>query len=149
MWFEILLFRRYLVAIHYFYIYAKQRSKWNSGEINYSYLLNKWFVTQAQCMIMVYKNVLQFDVCSNCYLLVFWLPTYWEIYEMQYFGYLSVRRYNLVNFFSTAYPVVFQMPQLMPHGMCQIPACCSGVLSLHFTHRALESWDTSTMPMLI
>ena len=31
----------------------------------YYYLWNKWLVTQAQCMIMVYMNVLQLDVCSN------------------------------------------------------------------------------------
>ena len=36
---------------------------------------------------------------------------------MQYLGYLSVRRYNLVNSFSTVYPVVFKMPSFMPHGM--------------------------------
>ena len=26
------------IGIHYVYIYAKQRSKWNSGKINYNYL---------------------------------------------------------------------------------------------------------------
>ena len=46
--------------------------------------LNKIVVSHTSTMITVYKNVLQFDVCSNCYVLVYWLPTYWEIYEMQY-----------------------------------------------------------------
>ena len=67
-------------------------------------------------------NVFQFDVCSNCYVLVCWLFTYWEIYEMKYLGYLSVRRYNSVNVFLIAYPVVFQMPLFMPHGMCRVYA---------------------------
>ena len=47
--------------------------------------LNKIVVSHTSTMIMVYMNVLQFYVCSNCYILVYWLPTYWEIYEMQYF----------------------------------------------------------------
>ena len=67
---------------------------------------------------------------------------------MQYLIYLSVRRYNSVNSFSTTYPVVFQMPQFMPHSMCPVHACCSGVLSLHLSNRALELWDTSAMKML-
>ena len=37
-----------MVGVHYFYIYAKQWLKLNSGKINYSYLLNKWLVTQVQ-----------------------------------------------------------------------------------------------------
>ena len=94
-------------------------------------------------------NVFQFDVCLNCYVLVYWLPFYWEIYEMQYLGYLSVRRYNSVNSFSTAYPVVFQMRQFMPHVMCRIHVCCPGVLWLHLSHRALESWDTTVTKMRI
>ena len=36
-----LIIRRYDVGIHYFYIYAKQRSKIKCGTINYCYLLNK------------------------------------------------------------------------------------------------------------
>ena len=51
---------------------------------------------------------------------------------MQYLGFLSVRRYNLVNSFSAEHPVVFQMPPFIPHGMCPVHTCCSGVLSLHF-----------------
>ena len=112
-----------------------------------------WCIHKMQAilsvMIIVNMNVLQFDVCSNCYVLVYWFPTYWEIYEMQYLGYLSVRRYNSINSFSTAHPVVFQIPLFMPHGMCQIHACCSGVLSLHVSHRALELWDTTATKMLI
>ena len=51
MWLELLLFRRYFfVGIHYFYIYAKQRSKLNSGKINYSYLLNKMVVSHTSTM---------------------------------------------------------------------------------------------------
>ena len=50
MWLEILLFRRYLVGIHYFYIYGKQKSKWNSGKTNYSYLLNKIVVSHTITM---------------------------------------------------------------------------------------------------
>ena len=46
--------------------------------------LNKIVVSHTSIMIMVYMNVLQFDVRSNWYGLVYWLPTYWEIYEMQY-----------------------------------------------------------------
>ena len=44
----------------------------------------KLLVTRVYGKIMVYINVLQFDVCSNWYILVYWLPTYWEIYQMQY-----------------------------------------------------------------
>ena len=98
----------------------------------------KLLFSHASTMIMVYMNVLQFDVCSNCCVLVYRFLTYWEIYEMQYLGYLSVRRYNSVNSISTAHPVVFQMPLLMPLGMCQVHACCSCVLSLHLSHCALE-----------
>ena len=100
-------------------------------------------------MIMVYMNVLQFDMCSNCYALVYWLPTYWEIYEVQYLGYLLVRRYYSVNSFSTAYPVAFQMSLLMPHIMHRIHACCSGVLWVHLYHRALELWETTATQMRI
>ena len=114
--------------------------------IRVTYWIKLLLVTQVQCMIiMVYMNVLQFDVCSNCCLLVYWLPTYWEIYEMQYLGYLSVQRYNSVNSFSTAHPVVFQMPLLMPHGMCRIHACCS----LHLFHHVLELWGTTATKVLI
>ena len=131
-----------------FYIYANRRSKWNSGKINYNYWIkrieyNKIVVSQTSTMITVYMNVLQFGVCSNCYVLVYWLPTFWEIYEMQYLGYLSVRRYNLVNSISNVYPVVLQMPMFMPRDMCPVHACYSGVLSLHSSHRALELWDTT------
>ena len=141
MWLEILLFRRYLVGIHYFYIYAKQRSKWNSGKINYSYLFNKIVVSHTSTMIMVSMNVLQFDVCSNCYVLVYWLPIYWEIYEMQYLGYLSVRRYNLVNSFSTAYPVVFQMPHSC-HMAC-VEFTLAALVCSHCTC-LIECWSYET-----
>ena len=43
-------FRRYLAGIHYFYIFEKQRSKWNSGKINYNYLLNKFVVSHTSVM---------------------------------------------------------------------------------------------------
>ena len=33
--------------------------------------LNKIVVSHTSIMIMVYMNVLQFDVCSNCYVLVY------------------------------------------------------------------------------
>ena len=89
MWLEILLFKRYLVGIHYFYIYAKPKSKWHSGKINYSYLLNKWLVTQAQCMILVYTSLL----------IPYLLKDLWDVIFQIY---LSVRRYNLVNSYSTA-----------------------------------------------
>ena len=73
--------------------------------------LNKIVVSYTSIMIMVYINVLQFDVCSYLYVLVYWLHAYllrdlWDAIIM--IGYLSVHRYNSVNFASTAYPVVFQ-----------------------------------------
>ena len=137
-----------MIGVHYFYIYAKQRSKWNSGKlIIVTYWIKLLLVTQAQCM--VYMNVLQFDVCSNCYVVVYWLPIYWAIYEMQYLCYLSGRRYNSVNSFSTSCSLVFQMPLLMPHGMCRIHACCSVVLTLHLSHRWLAFWDMTVTKMLI
>ena len=91
---------------------------------------------------MVYRKVLQFDVCSNCYTYQFTdcLPIERSM-RCNKFGYLSVT--YLVNSFSTKYPVVFQTPLLMPHGMCTVHACCSGVLSLHLFHHALELRDLS------
>ena len=150
MWSEILLLRRYLVGFTIFiFMQNKGQNETLVKLITVTYWIKFWLVTQAQCMIMVYMKVFQFDVCSNCYVLVYWLRTYWEIYEMQYFGYLSVRRYNLVNSISTVYLVVFQKLLLMPLGMCQIRACFSDVLSLHLSHHALQSWDMSTMQLLM
>ena len=37
--------------------------------------LNKIVVSHTSIMILVYMNVLQFDVCSNWYVLVYCLPT--------------------------------------------------------------------------
>ena len=42
-----LVIRKYYVGIQHFYINAKQRSKGNAGEINYTYLLNKIVVSHT------------------------------------------------------------------------------------------------------
>ena len=100
--------------------------------ISVTYWIKLWLVTQAQWSwhIWMYYSLMCVWI-ATC-----WFPTYWESYEMQYVSYLSVRRYNSVNSFSTAYPVVFQMKQFMPHGMCPVHACCSCVLS------SCVSWET-------
>ena len=59
---------------------------------------------------MVYMNVLQFDDCSSYYVLVYWLSTYWVIYEMQYL-YVTYRfgvtiRQLLFNSVSSGFPSV-------------------------------------------
>ena len=137
MWLELLLFRRYLVGVHYFYIYAKQRSKWTSGKINYSYLLYKIVVSHTSVMYNhgIYECITiwyVFELLLTILLIAYLLRDLWHAI---FIGYLSVQRYNSVNSFSIVYPVDFQMPLLMPHGMCWIHSCCSGVLSLHLSHR--------------
>ena len=119
------------------------------GKINYSYLLNKIMVSHTSTIRDhgIYECITVWCVFELLRTTVYWLPTYWEIYEMQYLGYLSVRRYNSVNSFSIAYTVVFQMPQFMPHGMCPVHACYSGVLCLHLSHCALELWDMTATKM--
>ena len=92
-------------------------------------------------------TVIHFYMCSKCCILVCLLFTYWEIYGIQYLDYLSVWRYKLVNSFSTAYPVVFQMPLFMPHGMCQVYAAvllCSHCACLVF----LSSLGVDAMKVL-
>ena len=62
--------------------------------------------------------------------------------KCQYLGYLSVRRYNSVNSFSIAHPVVFQMPLFMPHGMCRVQAAvlCALIALVSSCCWSYETW---------
>ena len=110
MWLELLLFRRYFICIHYFYIYAKQRSKWNSGKINYNYLLNKIVISHTSIRYNhgIYECITIWCVfeLQRTSLLIAYLSR--DLWDTIFIGYLAVRRYNPVNFLSTAYRVVFQ-----------------------------------------
>ena len=74
----------WLVFAIFIFMQNKGQNKTQVKLIIITYL-NKIVVSHTSTIIMVYMNVLQFDVCSNCYVLVYWLSTNWEIYEMQYF----------------------------------------------------------------
>ena len=111
--------------------------------------LNKIVVSHTSTMIMLYMNVLQFDVSSICCILVYWLPTYWEIYEIQYFRLIIGSEIQfgqlLFNCTSSSFSNVAAYATLQ----CRIHACCSGVLWLHLYHRALELWETTDTKMRI
>ena len=111
----------FLLVYHYFYIYTKQRSKWNSGKINYNYLLNKIVVshTSRRCNHGIYECITIWcviELLRTSLLIAYLLRDLWDAI---FIGYLSI-----------AYLLVFSMPLLMPHGMWRINSCCSVVLSL-------------------
>ena len=146
MWLEIFLFRRNLVRVHYFYIYAKQRSKWNSGKINYSYLLNKIMVSHTStmhdhCIYECIRVWCVFELVRTSLLIANILRDLWDAIFRLLIGLEIQFGQLLFNCLSSGFPNASAYATFM----CQILACCSGVLSLHLSRRKLESWDTSTM----
>ena len=86
---------------------------------------------------------------SNYYVLVYWLPTYWEICEMQY-SWVTNRFGDTIR--STPFKLRiqwFSMPLLMPHGMCRIYASCSVVLSLLVSSVVGVSDITATKMLIV
>ena len=76
MWLEILLFIQEVFGwCSLFFIFMQNKGQ-NETQEKFIIItcLNKIVVSHTSIMIMVYMNVLQFDVCSNCYVLVYWLP---------------------------------------------------------------------------
>ena len=85
-----------MAGIHYFYIYAKQRLKLNSGKINHNYLLNKIFVSHTSVMFNhgIYECITiwwLFELVRTSLLIVYLLGDLWDAI---FICYLSVRSYN-------------------------------------------------------
>ena len=112
MWLELLLFRRYFYWYSLFLYLCKTKVKMKliAGKINYNYLLNKIVIslTSIRYNHDIYECITiwcVFELVRTSLLIAYLLRDLWDAISI---GYLSVRRYNSVNSFSIAYPVVFQ-----------------------------------------
>ena len=90
--------------------------------------LNKIVVSHTSILIMVYMNVLQFDVYSNCLPIERFMRC--NISRLLIASEIQFSQL-LFNCLLSGFPMLLHMP----HGKCLIHACCSGVLSLHLSHQ--------------
>ena len=82
--------------------------------------------------------LLQFDLCSNCYILVCWLFTYWEIYEMQYYQVVLISsEIQIGQLLFNCSSSGFKNDSVYVKWHVSSSRCCSVVLSLHLSLRAV------------
>ena len=129
---EIWLFKRYSVGIHYFYIYAKQRSKWNSGKYWIKLLLVISAHNHGICECITVWCVIEF-LSANLLMLPMERCTRWNNYTGLLIGLEIQIGQLLFNCASSGFP------NAALHATWHMPSscCCSGVLLLHLSYCAV------------
>ena len=140
----------FLLVFTIFIFIAKQRSKWNSRNINYNYLLNK--IVGSHTSIRYSHGIYEcitiwcvFELVRTSLLIDYLLRDLWDAI---FIGYLSFQRYNSVDYFSIAYPVVFNAAAYATWYVSnsRLLLCCT---LLALVSSVLELWDLTATKMRI